>query len=191
MTRETLAAELEGFLSDSSGAVVIEDGAVMFDLGNAKYSVSGESNRCLLHLWSEERNVVRRVLDVESKGESLRVTVQKIGQARPTRLEICRERDARTVSARRKGRAAYQNILKRVLARSFPELTLCADKQLRGPGEIVRSDLFPRTAEARPVRICRAGSERARTAGLDRRGADVRDPVAAGLQDGKCRKDGG
>ena len=124
MTTETLAAELEGFLSGSSGAVVIEDGAVMFDLGSAKYSVSGESNKCLLHLWSEERNVVRRVLDVESKGESLRVTVQKIGQARPTRLEICRERDARTVSARRKGRAAYQNILKRVLARSFPELTL-------------------------------------------------------------------
>jgi hypothetical protein len=124
MTAETLATELEGFLSGSSGAVVIEDGAVMFDLEHAKYSVSGQSNKCLLHLWSEERNVVRRVLDVESKGESLRVTVQKIGQARPTKLEICRERDARTVSARRKGRAAYQHILGRVLGKNFPELTL-------------------------------------------------------------------
>jgi hypothetical protein len=78
----------------------------MFDLEHAKHSVSGESNKCLLYLWSEERNVVRRVLDVESKGESLRVTVQKIGQARPTKLEICRERDPRTTSARRKSRAA-------------------------------------------------------------------------------------
>jgi hypothetical protein len=54
---------------------VIEDGAVMFDLGQAKYSVSGESNKCLLHLWSQERNVVRRVLDAESRRETLRVTV--------------------------------------------------------------------------------------------------------------------
>jgi hypothetical protein len=124
MTTETLATALEGFLSGSSGAVVIEDGALVFDLEHAKYSVSGESNKCLLHLWSEERNVVRRVLDLESKGESLRVTVQRMGQVRPTKLEICRERDARTVSARRKGRAAYQHILQRVLGKRFPELTL-------------------------------------------------------------------
>jgi hypothetical protein len=124
MTTETLASALEAFLSGTSGAVAIEDGAVMFDLGHAKYSVSGGSNKCLLHFWSEERNVVRRVLDVESKGESLRVTVQKIGQARPTKLETCRERDPRTTSARRKSRAAYQHILERVLGRSFPELAL-------------------------------------------------------------------
>ena len=124
MTTETLASTLEGFLSDSSGAVVIEDGAVVFDLGQAKYSVSGESNKCLLHLWSQERNVVRRVLDVESKGETLRVTVQRMGQARPTKLEICRERDPRTASAKRAARAGYQRVLERVLTRKFPELTL-------------------------------------------------------------------
>ena len=72
MTSQTLASTLEEFLSGSNNAVVIEDGAVVFDLGQAKYSVSGESNKCLLHLWSPERNVVRRVLDVEAKGETLR-----------------------------------------------------------------------------------------------------------------------
>jgi hypothetical protein len=65
----TLPSALEGFLSGSSGAVVIEECTVMFDLEHAKYSVSGETNKCLLHFWSEERNVVRRVLDVEGKGE--------------------------------------------------------------------------------------------------------------------------
>lgn len=124
MTTEALASALEGFLSGIRGAVVIEDGAVMFDLGHAKYSVSGETNKCLLHLWSEERSVVRRVLDVESKGESLRVTVQRMGQLRPSKLEICRERDPRTTWARRKSRASYQHILGRVLGKSFPELTL-------------------------------------------------------------------
>jgi hypothetical protein len=37
---------------EASGAVVIEDGAVMFDLTQSKYSISGEHNKCLLHLWS-------------------------------------------------------------------------------------------------------------------------------------------
>ena len=72
-----------------------EDGAVLFDLGEAKYSISGENNKCLIHFWSEERNLVRRVLDIETKGETLRVMVQRMGQSKPVRLEICRERDPR------------------------------------------------------------------------------------------------
>src|SRR5437016_2560336 len=124
MTSQTLASTLEGFLSGSNNAVVIEDGSVVFDLGHAKYSISGESNKCLLHLWSPERNVVRRVLDVEAKGETLRVTVQRMGQARPTKLEICRERDARTSSAKRAARVTYQRTLDRVLRQKFPDLTI-------------------------------------------------------------------
>ncbi len=124
MTSQTLASTLEGFLSGSSNAVVIEDGSVAFDLGEAKYSISGESNKCLLHLWSPERNVVRRVLDVEIKGETLRVTVQRMGQARPTKLEICRERDARTASTKRATRVSYQRVLERVLRKQFPELSV-------------------------------------------------------------------
>jgi len=124
MTSQTLVSTLEGFLSGSSSAVVIEDGSVVFDLGQAKYSVSGDSNKCLLHLWSLERNVVRRVLDVENRGETLRVTVQRMGQTRPTRLEICRERDPRTNSAKRAARVAYQRMIERVLRKEFPELTI-------------------------------------------------------------------
>ena len=124
MTSQTLAATLESFISGSNNAVVIEDGAVTFDLGQAKYSVSGETNKCLLHLWSQERNVVRRVLDVETRGETLRVTVQRMGQARPSRLEICRERDARTASTKRTARVRHQRLLERVLRQKFPELTV-------------------------------------------------------------------
>lgn len=124
MTSQTLASTLEGFLNEGNSAVVMEDGAVLFDLEHSKYSVSGESNKCVLHFWSEERNVVRRVLDVESKGESLRVTVQKMGQVRPTRLEIRRERDPRTASSKRMARAMYERVLERVLRKNFPDMTL-------------------------------------------------------------------
>jgi len=96
MTPQALTRTVQDFLSEAAGAVVLENGAVAFDLAQSKYSISGEYNRCLLHLWSAERNAVRRVLEAEVKNGTLRLPVQKLGQARPSRLEICRERDRRS-----------------------------------------------------------------------------------------------
>jgi hypothetical protein len=96
MTPESLVRAVEGFLAEARDAVVLEDGAVAFDLAQAKYSISGDSNKCLLHLWSPERNVVRRVLEAEVSHEVLRLAVQRLGQSKPTKLEICRQRDRRT-----------------------------------------------------------------------------------------------
>jgi hypothetical protein len=106
MNAESLTHTLEEFLGEASGAVVIEDGAVMFDLAQSKYSISGEHNKCLLHLWSPERNTVRRVLDAEVKNGTLRLAVQRLGQPQPTKLEICRERDRRSPTAKRAARVA-------------------------------------------------------------------------------------
>ncbi len=111
---------MQDFLSEASGAVVLEDGAVAFDLGRSKYSISGEYNKCLLHLWSAERNTVRRVIDAEVKNGTLRLAVQRLGQSRPTKLEICRERDRRTPSARKLARASYEQKLRHTLERHFP-----------------------------------------------------------------------
>jgi len=124
MTPEMLTRTVEEFLSEASGAVVLEDGAIAFDLARAKYSISGEYNKCLLHLWSSERNAVRRVLDAEVKGATLRLAVQRLGQARPTKLEICRERDRRSPSAKKACRAAYEAKLRRALERHFPEFVV-------------------------------------------------------------------
>jgi hypothetical protein len=120
MTPEMLSRTVADFLAEASGAVVLEDGAVAFDLVQAKYSISGEHNKCLLHLWSTERNAVRRVLDAEVKNGALRLAVQRLGQARPTKLEICRERDRRSPSAKKAARAAYETKLRRALERHFP-----------------------------------------------------------------------
>jgi hypothetical protein len=119
-----LAREVEGFLLGMQCAVVVEDGDVIFDLAQAKYSISGEQNKCLLHLWSGERNVVRRVLDAEVKNEVLRLQVQRLGQTKPTKLEICRNRDWRTPTAKRVSRLGYQRVLQRVLLRRFPGFAL-------------------------------------------------------------------
>ena len=115
---------VEDFLVSARDAVIIEDGAVVFDLAQSKYSISGERNKCLLHLWSSERNLVRRVLDAEVKNEILRLAVQRLGQTKPTKLEICRERDRRTPTAKRAARVAYQRVLQRVLLRRFAGFTV-------------------------------------------------------------------
>ena len=44
-------------------------------LAQSKYSISGEYNRCLLHLWSAERAV-----EAEVKNGTLRLAVQKLGR---------------------------------------------------------------------------------------------------------------
>jgi hypothetical protein len=123
VTPESLVRTVEDFLVCAHDAVIIEDGAVVFDLAQSKYSISGERNKCLLHLWSEQRNFVRRVLEAEVKNETLRLAVQRLGQSKPTKLEICRERDRRTPTAKRAARVAYQRVLQRVLERHFSGLT--------------------------------------------------------------------
>jgi hypothetical protein len=124
MTPDSLSQMLSDFLTGARAAVVIEDGAIAFDLAESKYSISGEYNKCLLHLWSHERNVVRRVLDGEVKATTLRLQVQRMGQNRPTRLDFCRNRDQRSPAARRQARVAYEPRLRRALERSFPEWTV-------------------------------------------------------------------
>jgi hypothetical protein len=121
VTPQALTRTVQDFLNGAAGAVVFENGAIAFDLAQSRYSITGEYNRCLLHLWSPERNTVRRVLDAEVKNGTLRLAVQRLGQARPTKLEICRERDRRSPTAKRAARAAYETKLRRTLERHFPD----------------------------------------------------------------------
>jgi len=124
MVPEELARVLEEFLADARDAVVLEDGKVIFDFGRARYSVSAQRGKCLLHLWSEERNTVRRVLDCQAKGGVLRLSVQRFGQSRPARLEICRDRDRRAPSERHLTRIRYLRLLERLLEREYPGWTV-------------------------------------------------------------------
>src|SRR4051812_43073206 len=79
-----VAAAIEDFLAAHPEAAVLEDGKVVFDLRResatpAKYTLSTEHNRCTLHLWSEERNLVRRVASVVLRSGSLRMATQRFG----------------------------------------------------------------------------------------------------------------
>src|SRR5689334_11469106 len=120
MGPDLLARTLQEFLADARSGVVMEDGQALFDLESAQYSVSAQKDRCLLHLWSQERNLVRNVMDVESKNGVLTLTVRRFAQARPVKMEICRDRDRRTPAAQKTARSRYARLLERALRREAP-----------------------------------------------------------------------
>lgn len=124
MTPDLLARSVREFLAASRDALIIEDGQVLFDLATAQYSISSEKGRCLLHLWSEERNLVREVVDLEAKNGLLALSVRRFAQARPVKLEICRNRDRRTPTAQKATRNRYARLLERVLRRQMPDWQL-------------------------------------------------------------------
>ena len=118
---EQIAAVLEQFLAEHSRAVVLEDGKALFDMREAKYRLATEHGRCTLHLWSEERNLVRRVSATTMRNGVLRLTTHRFGLTKPQTLELVADRDRRTPSTREATRVKYLRVLERVLSRSFPE----------------------------------------------------------------------
>src|SRR5271155_2644171 len=120
-TTEQIAAALEGFLAEHARAVVLEDGKVLFDMREAKYRLATEHGRCTLHLWGEERNLVRRVTATTMRNGVLRLSTHRFGQTKPQTLELVADRDRRTPSTREATRVKYLRVLERVLLRSFPE----------------------------------------------------------------------
>ena len=118
---EQVARAIEDFLAEARAAVVLEEGAEVFDFQTARYSLSTEHQKCVLHVWSPERNVVRRILDAETsrQGGTLRLSALRFGQTKPVRMEICRDRDQRSPSQRRAARAGYQQRLRALLERKF------------------------------------------------------------------------
>ncbi|MGC2161909.1 MAG: hypothetical protein WA634_08380, partial [Silvibacterium sp.] len=96
----------------------------LFDMASAHFSISTQQSRCLLHLWSEERNLVRTVCGLKMRKDSLRVEVRRFGQSQPQVLELVANCDRRTPSSREAARAKYLRMLDRVLTRTFPEWKL-------------------------------------------------------------------
>lgn len=116
-----LAAMVEAYIAEFPAAAVLEDGRVLFDMRSARYSVAESHGRCVLQLWSEERNLVRTVVAVQHRTGCLRLTTRRMGAAKPVALELVPTSDRRTPSARETGRKQYLRRLERVLLRSFPD----------------------------------------------------------------------
>ncbi len=120
-TPEQIAEALEEFLAAHPAAVVLEDGKALFSMNEAKYTIVTEHGRCTLHLWSDERNLVRHVGAAALRNGVLRFATHRFGQTKPQTLELVADRDRRTPSTREATRQRYLRTLDRVLLRAFPE----------------------------------------------------------------------
>lgn len=121
---DLLTRSIEAYLAEHPAAAVLEDGRVLFDLRSARYAVAESHGRCLLQFWSEERNIVRSVTDLQSRSTCLRLTTRKMGSAIPQCLELIPNLDRRTPSERDAARRTYLRALERALARGFPDRKL-------------------------------------------------------------------
>jgi hypothetical protein len=117
-----LRASLQDILV--SGTVEIrENGSRVTSAAPLSWEVRGNSEKPLLHLWSENCNVTRRVVAItDNSQDRLALAVERFGRVRPERMEIVRLEY--TPGSRDLSREGYCEQLRRILAEQFPDETL-------------------------------------------------------------------
>ena len=118
-----LAAELERALAGVCSAgppEVHENGEWLAALDGLQYEVRRQDGAALLHLWSAQQSLVRRVVRVaEQSSERVVVEVERFGQSRHAQLEFLAAGAGR--DARRVGREQFCNRLRQLLTGQFPD----------------------------------------------------------------------
>ena len=149
-----LAAELEATLREFVAATPVEvreNGGRVAPLAGLCWEVRGAAEKPLLHLWSAEYNLTRRVLAITDYSEQrLILAVERFGRSKPDRLEFVRVNFDR--SARELTRQAFCERLRRILAEQFPDeivdsLTISPDLEHSLSGNYVRGILRRGSAE--------------------------------------------
>jgi hypothetical protein len=121
-----LAEDLRASLNEilASGSIEIrENGSRMTSVSPLSWEVRGSAEKPLLHLWSANCNVTRRVLAITHHAENhLTLAVERFGRVKPERMELVRldyARAEKTIS-----REEFCERLRRILAEQFPDETL-------------------------------------------------------------------
>lgn len=114
-----LERTLEGLLA-AGNVEVHEDGEWLPEFTGLRYELRAAGKAPLIHLWSGERNLVRRILRVaECSPGQVVLEVQRFGRSKPGRLELVRADTPRPAGrlAREKFRARFR----RMLTERFPD----------------------------------------------------------------------
>ncbi len=146
--------ELDRALSEMvcSGSVEVrEDGEWLAELVNLHCELRFSGNDPLVHLWSEERNLTRRVVRVkEQSADRIVLEVRRFGRAKPGKLEFLRTDSPRP--AGRITREQFRARFERLLAERFPDaraesLSAAPDLEHSFSGIYVRGRMHEGTRE--------------------------------------------
>jgi hypothetical protein len=141
-------AELDralGEMAASCSVEVREDGEWLAELAGLHCELRRQGKNSLVHLWSDERNLTRRVLRVKEHSENqIILEVQRFGRAKPGRLEFLRTDSHR--SPGRITREQFRARFHRLLAERFPDavidsLTAAPDLEHSFSGLYVRGQM--------------------------------------------------
>ncbi len=109
-----------GEMASSGSVEVHEDGEWLAELVGLHCEIRQQGRNSLVHLWSDERNLTRRVLRVKERtAERIVLEVRRFGRAKPGRLEFLRTDSPR--SAGRITREQFRARFQRILAERFPD----------------------------------------------------------------------
>ncbi|MGH9774903.1 MAG: hypothetical protein ACRD50_08140 [Candidatus Acidiferrales bacterium] len=146
--------DLERSLAEITSAASVEvreDGEWLVELSKIQSELRPQGTHHVVHLWSESRNLARRVLRIaECSSAGIILEVQRFGNPRPGKLEILPAGAPR--SERRMTREMFRSRFRRVLSEQFPDaeigdFTAAADLEHSLSGVYVRGRIFERGAE--------------------------------------------
>jgi hypothetical protein len=104
----------------SGTAEVREDGEWLADLAAFQYELKTEGRDPVVHLWSDARNLTRRIVSIrEQSSQRVVLDVRKFGRAKPVKLEFLRRDSARPEN--RVSREQFRARFERILAERFPD----------------------------------------------------------------------
>jgi hypothetical protein len=107
-------------MASSGSAEVREDGQWLAELTGLHCELRAEGSNPLVHLWSDERNLTRRILRIrEQSRDRIVLEVQRFGRAKPGRLEFLRTDSPR--AAARINREQFRARFERFLVERFPD----------------------------------------------------------------------
>jgi hypothetical protein len=124
ISAEELARALELYLAEHPAAALLEDGKTLFQMDRAKYALDLQHGRCVLQVWNEERNIVRRVTGMRARKQALLLETQRMGQPKPGMMELSEAQSRRAPSERKLERSRYLRVLQRAAQRQFGDWKL-------------------------------------------------------------------
>lgn len=118
---QQMAEVITRFFNAHPGGAVLEDGKALFELAKTQCRAAAEHDRCVLQLWSGDRNLVRTVLTVAERNGTLRLGTKRFGQTGSQALTLVSELERSEPRRKEPARQAYLRLLQRVLSREFAD----------------------------------------------------------------------
>jgi hypothetical protein len=118
---EELQAAVERFLKASRKPALLEPGEPIIPITGANFLVEVRNSRFTVQAWDDERNVVRRVIDIqEEKRGRLELVVERFAGKRGSLYLIDLARPAGPDWERRGMRLVFRERFRQMLSREFP-----------------------------------------------------------------------